>query len=193
MVWLQTTSSLRNISQAWFGDSIDQRPTSAGNLYPATLPGKQEFNNVDTYQPVPVGFRARQQSQAHFVWTWSQSLSLLHQAFALVFISSCLSFSPDYQENIFPSWSAIFIRIINWPKSFISWFVSITLWLSLLSFSQLCKMGLLNYKIHTEHLFLLLWHVQEILLPSSTGFMSTWGKRCLRQWSPAFHKDFSSS
>lgn len=36
-----TTSSLLNTAQAWFGDSIGQRPTPAGNLFKATLSRKQ--------------------------------------------------------------------------------------------------------------------------------------------------------
>lgn len=41
MIWLQTTSSLLNISQAWFGDNIGQRPISPGNcIQPHCLESK---------------------------------------------------------------------------------------------------------------------------------------------------------
>lgn len=62
-----TTSSLLNTAQAWFGDSIGQRPTPAGNLFKATLSRKQKFNNVGTSHSLPAGFRAREWSQARSV------------------------------------------------------------------------------------------------------------------------------
>lgn len=142
MVWIQTTSTLLNIAQAWFGDSIGQRPIPAGNLYAAMLSGKQEFNNVDTSHSVPAGFRTREPVIGMFyIDVISVSFSLWHQVFCFWFYCHLsVSFILQVTRKIFFLCQVWCFSALLTDQSPISWFVSITLWLLLLSFALFYKL-----------------------------------------------------